>query len=98
MSEYGMLSMPNYSSTEKFTLPEDRYLYSDVIKAHQKSGKGFIKLNSYLNRYFIDSTKIKNEFKDFIFDIRQAELMCGQKKKVIHKQEHHKYKPNLVHN
>lgn len=40
----------------------------------------------------------KNEFKDFIFDIRQAELMCGQKKKVIHKQEHHKYKPNLVHN
>lgn len=55
-----MLSMPNYSSVEVFTLPEDRYLYSDIVLAHQKSGKGFEKLDSYLNRYFIDSAKIKN--------------------------------------
>lgn len=60
VSEYGMLSMPNYSSLEAFTLPEDRYLYSDIVLAHQKSGKGFEKLDSYLNRYFIDSAKIKN--------------------------------------
>ncbi len=60
VSEYGMLSMPNYSSLETFTLPEDRFLYSDVLLAHQKSGKGFEKLNSYLNRYFIDSAKLKN--------------------------------------
>ncbi|WP_343694271.1 glycoside hydrolase family 2 protein [Flavobacterium sp.] len=59
VSEYGMLSMPNYTSLEAFTLPEDRYLYSDVLKAHLKSGKGFEKLESYLNRYFIDSEKIK---------------------------------------
>lgn len=60
VSEYGMQAMPNYSSIEKFTLPEDRYLFSDVLKAHQKAGNGFTKLNSYLNRYFIDSTKVKN--------------------------------------
>jgi beta-mannosidase len=60
VSEYGMQAMPNYSSIEKFTLPEDRHLFSDVLKAHQKAGNGFTKLNSYLNRYFIDSTKIKN--------------------------------------
>ncbi|GAA3782110.1 beta-mannosidase [Flavobacterium ginsengiterrae] len=60
VSEYGMLSMPNYSSLEAFTLPEDRFLYSDVLLAHQKSGKGFEKLNSYLNRYFIDSANLKN--------------------------------------
>lgn len=60
VSEYGMQAMPNYSSIEKFTLPEDRHLFSDVLKAHQKAGKGFTKLNSYLNRYFIDSTKVKN--------------------------------------
>ncbi|MFV5686407.1 beta-mannosidase [Flavobacterium sp. GB2R13] len=60
VSEYGMQAMPNYSSIEKFTSPEDRYLFSDVLKAHQKAGKGFTKLNSYLNRYFIDSTKVKN--------------------------------------
>lgn len=59
VSEYGMQSLPNYSSIEKFTLPEDRYLYSDVLQAHQKAGKGFLKLDSYLNRYFIDSVKIK---------------------------------------
>ncbi|MDI5950623.1 beta-mannosidase [Flavobacterium yafengii] len=60
VSEYGMQAMPNYSSIEKFTLPEDRHLFSDVLKAHQKAGNGFTKLNSYLNRYFIDSTKVKN--------------------------------------
>jgi beta-mannosidase len=59
VSEYGMEAMPNYSSIEKFTLPEDRYLYSDILEAHQKAGKGFMKLESYLNRYFISSEKIK---------------------------------------
>jgi len=32
-----------------------------------------------------------NRFKDFVHDIRKAEIMCGSKKKTIHKQEHHKY-------
>jgi len=59
VSEYGMQAMPNYSSIEKITLPEDRHLFSDVLKAHQKAGNGFMKLNSYLDRYFIDSTKVK---------------------------------------
>jgi beta-mannosidase len=59
VSEWGMQAMPNYSSIEKFTKPEDRVLNSDVLKAHQKAGNGFMKLDSYLHRYFIDSTKIK---------------------------------------
>ncbi len=59
VSEYGMQAMPNYASVEKFTKPEDRFLFSDVLKVHQKAGKGFDKLNSYLHRYFIDSTKVK---------------------------------------
>jgi beta-mannosidase len=60
VSEYGMQAMPNYSSIEKFTAPEDRQLYSAVLQAHQKAGNGFNKLNSYLHRYFIDSSKLKN--------------------------------------
>jgi beta-mannosidase len=60
VSEYGMQAMPNYSSVEKFTTPEDRQLYSAVLQAHQKAGNGFNKLNSYLHRYFIDSSKLKN--------------------------------------
>ena len=41
VSEYGMQAMPNYSSIERFTKAEDRYLYSDILQAHQKAGKGF---------------------------------------------------------
>ncbi len=68
VSEYGMQAMPNYASIEKFTSPEDRYLFSDVLKAHQKAGSGFEKLNSYLNRYFIDSTKItKMSVKEYTY-------------------------------
>jgi len=39
-----------------------------------------------------------NELKNFVKDIRKAQLMCGTKHKSIHKAEHHKYVPNNVHN
>lgn len=39
-----------------------------------------------------------NKFKDFIHDVRKAELMCGSKTKIIHSHEHHKYIPNLENN
>lgn len=39
-----------------------------------------------------------NKFKDFVHDVRKAELMCGGKNKVIHKAEHHKYVPNAMSN
>lgn len=68
VSEYGMQAMPNYSTTEKITVKEDRHLYSDVLKAHQKAGKGFNKLNSYLQRYFKDTTNIKTwSVKDYTY-------------------------------
>jgi beta-mannosidase len=59
VSEYGMQAMPNYATTERITIEEDRHLYSEVLKAHQKAGKGFHKLNSYLQRYFKDTTYVK---------------------------------------
>jgi beta-mannosidase len=58
ISEYGMQAMPNYGTLENFTLPEDRLLYSSVIRAHQKAGNGFVNLTHYLDRYFIDSSKL----------------------------------------
>ncbi|TRX36581.1 glycoside hydrolase family 2 protein [Flavobacterium sp. ZT3R18] len=68
VSEYGMQAMPNYASTEKITIEEDRHLYSDVLKAHQKAGKGFHKLNSYLQRYFKDTTYVKTwSVKDYTY-------------------------------
>ena len=38
ISEYGMQAMPNWSTIEKFTLPQDRQLHSPVIQSHQKAG------------------------------------------------------------
>jgi beta-mannosidase len=58
VSEYGMQAMSNYSSILKFTRPQDRYLFSEVLKHHQKAGNGFDKLNIYLNNYMIDSAKV----------------------------------------
>ncbi|MFD0941146.1 beta-mannosidase [Pedobacter boryungensis] len=58
VSEYGMQAMPNYSSILKFTQPQDRYLFSEILKDHQKAGNGFAKLNVYLKNYMIDSAKI----------------------------------------
>ncbi|HMK05541.1 MAG TPA: glycoside hydrolase family 2 protein [Ferruginibacter sp.] len=59
VSEYGMQAMPNWNTVKSFTEPADRYLYSPVINAHQKANDGFKKINHYLNRYFIDSSKLK---------------------------------------
>lgn len=39
-----------------------------------------------------------NKFKDFVHDIRKAEIMCGSKYKMIHSYENHKYKPNFINN
>lgn len=58
VSEYGMQAMPNYASILKYTKPEDRYLFSDILKSHQKAGNGFAKLGGYLNNYMLDSAKI----------------------------------------
>lgn len=41
---------------------------------------------------------LDNKFRDFVHDVRKAELMCGGKDKVIHKMEHHKYEPNHISN
>lgn len=59
VSEYGMQAMPNWATVKRFTDSSDRYLYSPVIQSHQKAPDGFKKLNHYLNRYFIDSAKLK---------------------------------------
>jgi sialic acid synthase SpsE len=39
-----------------------------------------------------------SEFDDYVQNIRKAAIMCGEKQKKIHKQEHHKYVPNETHN
>lgn len=59
VSEYGMQAMPNFTTTLSNTLPEDRFLFSDVLKTHQKHPTGYQNLQGYLHRYFLDSNKVK---------------------------------------
>lgn len=38
LSEFGMNSLPDYSTIIKFTAPEDRYLASEMLERHQRGG------------------------------------------------------------
>ncbi len=58
VSEYGMQGMPGMQSILKFTAPEDRYLFSPVMKNHQKANNGYAKINGYLHRYLLDTTQL----------------------------------------
>lgn len=59
VSEYGMQAMPNLSTILAYTRPEDRFLYSDVLKTHQKHRTGFQNIQTYLHNYFLDSNRVK---------------------------------------
>ncbi len=48
MSEYGFQSFPDLKTIESFTLPVDKYLYSDVMKNHQKHPAGYETIQKYL--------------------------------------------------
>ena len=48
MSEYGMQSLPNLTSIEKFSSPNDKDTASIVMKLHQKHTTGYQNLAVYL--------------------------------------------------
>jgi len=52
MSEYGFQSLPEYSSFQKFAVEKDRDIYSEVMKAHQRSSIGNATIEEYMNRSF----------------------------------------------
>ncbi len=51
VSEYGMESMPELSTVEKYALPEDYDTTSATMRTHQKHGKGYPLMQSYINQY-----------------------------------------------
>ena len=52
MSEYGFQSFPEYSSFQKFAEGQDRDMYSEVMKSHQRSSIGNATIEEYLDRSF----------------------------------------------
>ncbi|AXT61737.1 glycoside hydrolase family 2 protein [Aquimarina sp. AD10] len=52
MSEYGFQSFPELSTVEKYTLPEDHDVYSEVMKSHQRSSIGNETIEEYMLRHY----------------------------------------------
>ena len=91
ISEYGMQTMPGYSSILAITEPQDRYLFSDVLQNHQRAGNGFKKLGSYLGRYIIDSAKInKLSVEDYVY-LTQCVQYYGFKNMILLQRSHEPY-------
>ncbi len=63
MSEYGFQSFPEIGSIEKYTLPEDHDINSEVMKSHQRSSIGNVTIVEYMDR---DYNEPKN-FPMFIY-------------------------------
>ena len=63
VSEYGMQSMPELSTVEKYALPEDYDTTSATMRTHQKHPKGYPLMQSYINQYM---PQPKN-FPDYIY-------------------------------
>jgi beta-mannosidase len=63
--------MPQLSTVETFTLPEDRKIGSDVMQAHQKHPRGTELIRIYMERDY----NIPDDFEDYIYisQLLQAE-------------------------
>jgi beta-mannosidase len=71
MSEYGFQGMPEISTIETFTLPEDRAIGSAIMQAHQKHPRGTELIRTYMERDY----KIPDDFEDYVYtsQLLQAE-------------------------
>ncbi len=52
MSEYGFQSFPEFKTVQKYTIPEDWDIESEVMAAHQRSGIGNLRIRSYMEDHF----------------------------------------------
>lgn len=76
MSEFGFQSFPSWETIHKFTKPEDRNLWSSVMRTHQKHPTGNQTINEYLKRWYPEP----KDFESYVYvsQILQAEgMMIG---------------------
>lgn len=73
MSEFGFQSFPIQSSVQKYSLPEDWSIDSEVMKVHQKHPRGNQLIATYTSRSF----HVPKDFESFLYlsQVVQAEGM-----------------------
>jgi len=71
MSEYGFQSFPEYKSVQKYTIPSDYSIESEVMASHQRSGIGNLRIKQYMEADY----KIPADFEQFLYigQVLQAE-------------------------
>lgn len=71
MSEYGFQSFPEFKTVKAYTIPEDWDIRSEVMDAHQRSGRGNELIKTYMKWYY----KTPKDFKSFLYmsQVLQAE-------------------------
>lgn len=72
MSEYGFQGFPDTSTINKFTTIDDRYLFSDVLKVHQKHPTGYETLTKYLEKYNLKA----DDYNGFIKNTQDLQILC----------------------
>ena len=72
-SEFGFQSFPCLKTVERFTLPEDRNIFSRVMERHQRNQAANGKILSYLSQTF----RYPNSFDDLLYasQLMQAEAI-----------------------
>jgi beta-mannosidase len=73
VSEYGFQSFPEMPTIQKYALPEDYNIDSEVMKSHQRSGIGNQVIKQYMKMYY----NVPAKFEDFIYlgQVLQAEAI-----------------------
>ncbi len=71
MSEYGFQSFPEFKTVKYYTIPSDWNIYSDVMKAHQRSSIGNVTIEEYMLRDY----KKPKDFPSYLYlgQVLQAE-------------------------
>jgi beta-mannosidase len=71
MTEYGFQSFPEFKTIRAFAAPGDYDIFSDVMKAHQRSSIGNGTIKTYMERDY----KVPTDFRQFLYvgQVLQAE-------------------------
>jgi beta-mannosidase len=72
MSEYGFQGFPDTSTINRFTDVKDRYLFSDVLKTHQKHPTGYETLTKYMEMYGLKTS----DYNEFIKNTQTLQILC----------------------
>jgi beta-mannosidase len=73
VSEYGFQSFPELKSVKAYTIPDDWDINSEVMKSHQRSPIGNLRIKNYMEKYY----RVPDSFSNFLYvgQVLQAEAI-----------------------